>query len=85
MPESCEAGQILLGHALRVLDAVAEAFRTPVLLRPLERVQRLAVREVADRVHRDRPAGCGSPPDDVRQVLAARDLHARAVEHPGRL
>ena len=83
--ESGIAREVLLGHALCVLDPLPKAFRAPVLLRLLERVECLAVREVANRVHSDRPAGFGSPPDDVRELNAARDLDARAVEHPRRL
>jgi len=53
-----EAGYVLIGEQLRVLDAVPEAERAPDVLCRLERVQGLAVREVADRVHR----GARSPP-----------------------
>ena len=56
-PERGEAREIVLGEALGVLDPLAQPVRPPELLRPLERVERLAVRAVADRVHGDRPAG----------------------------
>ena len=36
-------------------------------------------------MHRDGPAGCCGPLDDVRELGAARDLDAGAVEHPRRL
>ena len=50
----------------------------------LERVERVAVRAVADRVHADRPARLGALAHDLLELLAARDLDARAVEHPAR-
>jgi hypothetical protein len=77
-----EAGQILRVQALRVLDAVAQPARSPFVLRRLERVERLPVRAVADRVHRNGPAGAGAAAHDVRQLLAGRDAYAGAVEHP---
>ena len=55
--------------------------RRPLVARRLERVERVAVRAVADRVHRDRPADARSAPHDLLELLAARDLDARAVEH----
>ena len=36
-------------------------------------------------MHGDGPAGRRSPADDVRELVAARDLDAGAVEHPRRL
>ena len=39
-----------------MLDALAEPERRPLVARRLERVERVPVRAVADRVHRDRPA-----------------------------
>ena len=51
----------------------------------LERVERLAVGPVADRVHRHGPARCGAGADDLGQLLAARDHDARPVEQPRRL
>ena len=65
-----------------MLDALAQAARMPCVARLLERVERLAVRAVADRVHGDGPACLGAGADDLRELLAARDLHAAAVEHP---
>ena len=80
--EAPEVGGV---DALRVLDPLAEAERRPELAGRLERVERLAVRTVADRVDRDGPAGGGRRADDLGELLAARDAHAAPVEHPGRL
>ena len=52
-----EAGDVLGREQLRVLDPVAQAERRPHRARALERVERLAVRPVADRVHGDGEAG----------------------------
>jgi hypothetical protein len=80
--ECCETAEVGRVEALRVLDPVTEPERLPEVARRLERVERLAVRAVADRVHRDGPAcGC-SCADDLRQLLAARDHDAAPVEHP---
>src|SRR5215218_11289345 len=68
-----------------MLDAMAETPRAPLVLRLLEGVERVAIGAVADRVHGDRPPGRRRPPDDLCQLLAAGDLHARAVEQPSRL
>ena len=51
-----EAGEVGGIDALRVLDPLAEAERLPDVPRRLERVERLAVRAVADRVDADGPA-----------------------------
>ena len=80
-----EAGNVRGVEALRVLDPLAQAERLPGVLRRLERIERVAVRPVADRVHRDRPAGGGRAPDDVLELLPARDPDAGAVEHQRRL
>ena len=40
-----------------MLDPLPQPERLPLVARLLERVERVPVREVADRVHRDRPAG----------------------------
>ena len=48
-----EARDVLRREALRVLDAMAQAERPPHVLRRLERVERVAVGLVADRVHGD--------------------------------
>src|SRR5919206_11570 len=49
---------VVLGREqLRVLDPLAEPARPPLVARLLERVERVAVRAVADRVHRDGEAG----------------------------
>ena len=54
--ERREARHVLGRDALRVLDPLAQAERAPVVARRLERVERLAVGEVADRVHGEREA-----------------------------
>ena len=68
-----------------MLDALAQASRLPDVARALERVERVAVRAVADRVHADGPAELGAGAHDLGELVAARDLHAAAVEHPRRL
>ena len=60
-----------------MLDPLPQAARLPDVARLLERVERLAVRAVADRVHADGPAGLGAGADDLRELLAARDLRRR--------
>src|SRR5438067_13480416 len=57
----------------------------PLAPRLLERVERVAVGSVADGVHGDGETGLRGAPDDLRELLAARDLDARAVEHARRL
>src|SRR5471030_1820294 len=79
-----EAWEILGGEQLRVLDALTQPARLPCVAGLLESIQRLAVRLVADRMHADRESGLSSPAHDVGQLVAARDLDARAVEHPRR-
>ena len=64
-PSSAKRPHVLGREALRVLDPVAQAERLPGVARRLERVERLAVRPVADRVHRDRPACAGACADDA--------------------
>ena len=81
--ELCEPRDVLLREQLRVLDARAQA--APLLPRLLERVERVAIREVADRVHRDGESGACARADDLHELVAARDLHSRAVEQPGGL
>ena len=73
-----EAGDVLLGQELRVLDPRPEPERRPLVAGLLEGVERVAVREVADRVHRDRPAGARAGAHDLGELLAARDLDARS-------
>ena len=80
-----EAAQVLLGQELGVLDPLAQSERRPLVAGLLERVERLAVGEVADRVHGDRPARAHPGADDLGQLLPARDLHARPVEQPSGL
>src|SRR5262249_62375619 len=81
--EPAEAGAVLPREQLRVPDRRAQP--SPLLARLLEGVERIAVREVADRVHRDRqPRPCAGA-DDLDELVAARDLHAGAVEEPGGL
>ena len=68
-----------------MLDPMAEAEWLPDVAGRLEGVERLAVRAVADRVHADGPAEPGALAHDLGELLAARDGHAGAVEHPCRL
>jgi hypothetical protein len=68
-----------------VLDARAQALRLPCVLARLEGVEDVPVRLVADRVHGDGPAALGPASDDLLDLLAARDLDARAVGHQRRL
>ncbi len=63
-----------------MLDAMAKAERTPDVLRRLERVERVAVGAVADRVHGDGEVRLRPEPDQLLELLARRDAHARAVE-----
>ena len=64
-----EPGDVLRCEALRMLDPVAQAERLPLVACLLEGVECVPVRPVADRVHRNRPAGAGRTADDVRQLL----------------
>src|SRR5207244_9753079 len=66
-------------------DAWPQAARLPFAPGLLEGVERLAVGEVAYRVHGDGEARGGAAADDLDQLLAARDLDAGAVQHAGRL
>ena len=84
-PELGKAADVLGCQQLRVLDALPQAERRPDVARLLERVERVAIRPIADRMHGDRPAGLRAAPDDLRQLGAARDLDARAVQHASRL
>src|SRR5439155_10623607 len=77
-----EAWDVLRREALRVLDPLTQACALPELARLLERVERLAVGAVADRMHADGPSRFGAFANDLGELLAARDLHAAAVEHP---
>ena len=79
--EGREARDVRRRQALGVLDARPQTGGLPFAACLLERVERLAVGEVADRVYGDRQSRPDAPPDHVRKVLPARDLHARAVEH----
>jgi hypothetical protein len=80
-----EAREVLLREALRVLDALPQSRGLPHAAGPFEGVECFAIRPVADRVHADGPArGCARP-HDLGEVFAARDSHAAAVEHPGRV
>src|SRR5438552_16670801 len=58
--EPSEALDIVRRQALGVLDPVAQAPRAPLVGRLLECVEGVAVRAVADRVHRHRPSGPGA-------------------------
>src|SRR5437763_7999076 len=84
-PELREAPDIFRRQALRVLDAMAKAERPPHFLRRLERVERVAVRAVADRVHGEGEARVGTEPDQLLELLARRDAHAGAVQQERRL
>ncbi len=68
-----------------MLDPVAEADRLPDGAGRCECVECGSIRSIADRVHRDRPACGGACADDLGQLVAGRDPHAGAVEHPCRL
>src|SRR5256885_7035159 len=81
-PELREAWDVLRRETLRVLDPLPQAGALPGLPRLLERVERLAIRAVADRVHADGPACLGALADDLCELRSGRDLHAAAVEHP---
>src|SRR5919198_3596257 len=59
--ERGEATDILRCEALCVLDALPQAQRRPLVPRLLERVERLAVRAVPDRMDSDRPARARAP------------------------
>src|SRR5204863_2572733 len=50
----------------------------------LERVERLAVGPIADRVYGHREPDLRAAPHDPLELLAARDLDAASVEHPRR-
>ena len=55
-----EPADVLRRQQLRVLDPLPQPERRPLVARLLEGVERLAVREVADRVDGDRQAGAGA-------------------------
>ena len=69
-----EAREVLGREALRVLDPRSQS--APHVSRPLEGVERVAVREITDRVHGDRHPGGGAPTDDLLELRARRDLDA---------
>ena len=77
--ERGEARQILGRQALDVLDPLAQPPVLPGVAGRLERVERVPIRLVADRVHRDRPASLRTAANDLLQLFAARDLDAAAV------
>ena len=79
-----EADEILGREQLCVLDPVPEPERSPCVPGLLERVERLTVRAIADRVDGDRKPRRGSAPHDLGELVAARDLDPATVEHPGR-
>ena len=78
--EAGEARDVVRMHALRVLDAVAQPERAPQRLGRLEGVERLAVGEIADRVHGDGQAGRGGLADDDGEVLRAHQPHPAAAD-----
>jgi hypothetical protein len=57
----------------------------PCITGRLERVERVPVRLVADRVHPHGPAALRAAADDLLELLAARDLDAGAVGQERRL
>ena len=63
-----EARQVGGVDALRMLDPLPEPERLPRVAGRLERVERLAVRAVADRVDGDGPAGGGRGADDLGEL-----------------
>jgi hypothetical protein len=83
-PELGEPRDVVLSQELSVLDARAKAARPPLLLRRLERVQGVTVREVADRMHGDGEARARGAADDVLEQVAARDLDSRSVDQSRR-
>ena len=64
-----EAREILRCEHLRVLDAVTQPERLPLGAGLLERVKRLAVGEIADRVDCDRKPCPGAAADDLRRAV----------------
>ena len=83
--ERREPWDVLPREQLRVLDPWPQAAGCPEVTGLLERVQRVPIRQVADRVHCDGEAGAGGAPNDVRELVLARDLDAGAVEKSRRL
>src|SRR5512132_2593919 len=57
----------------------------PEIARRSECVESLAIRAIADGVHRQGPACPRSGPDHLRELFSGRNRDARAVEQPGRL
>ena len=78
--ERREPADVFRREQLRVLDPRAQPERLPRRAGRLERVERVAVRSVTDRVHGDGKTRGSAGADDLCQLVAARDLHARAVE-----
>src|SRR5207248_6763364 len=70
-----EAGEVLRREQLAVLDPRPEPAWLPDGARLLERIQRLAVRPVADRVHGDGEASVRAAARDPGTIVAARDPH----------
>src|SRR5437763_8013338 len=75
-----EPGHVLRCEQLCMLDPRSESERLPDAAHLLERIERLSVREVADGVNGDREPRGGAPANELRELLLARDLDARAVE-----
>src|SRR4051794_17569553 len=65
-----EPPDILRRQALRVLDAMTQAERPPHVLRRLERVERVAVGAVADRVHGDGEVRAGADADQLLELVS---------------
>ena len=62
-----------------MLDPLSQALVLPGVAGRLERIQRVPVRLIADRMHADRPTALGAATNDLLQLLAARDLDSRPV------
>ena len=77
--ESLPNGGLIRGKD-NVLDAWSQAVRLPDVPCFGERIERFAVREVADRVHGNREAVPGRARNRVHELFLARDLHTGAVE-----
>src|SRR5437773_1242189 len=69
-----EAGEVVGREQLCVLDPLAQAPWRPRLARRLERIERVAVCVVADRVHGDRHPDLGGAPDDLLELRVRGDL-----------
>ena len=80
-----ETGEILGREQLRMLDARPELFRPPHVPSCLERVERVAVRAIADRVYGDGETAFRRTHDRLLELHAARDLDTAPVQQVRRL